>query len=90
LWVKPGELEQRVLEDIIWVRERYAFARKGEPTDEDITFFYDAGAFDDGEDTKENVSNQCSGDDKVNDDYEELRDTWSVTVQIEGNGNTDD
>jgi hypothetical protein len=36
LWIKKGELEKRVLEDIIWVRERFAYARREEPTDDEI------------------------------------------------------
>jgi hypothetical protein len=46
LWVKAGDLEEKILEDIIWVRERFAYARKDEPTDEEIIFWYNAGAFD--------------------------------------------
>lgn len=48
LWVQPGELEKKVLEDIVWVRECFAYARKSEPTDEDIIHWYDAQCFDDG------------------------------------------
>ena len=48
LWVKPGELEDKVLEDIIWVRERFAYARKEEPTDADLIRWYEAELFDDG------------------------------------------
>ncbi|KAE9381958.1 hypothetical protein N431DRAFT_320867, partial [Stipitochalara longipes BDJ] len=48
LWVKPGELEKKVLEDIIWVRERFAYARRDEPTDTDIIYWYDADLFDEG------------------------------------------
>jgi hypothetical protein len=83
LWVKPGELEQRVLEDIIWVRERYAFARKDEPVDEDIIFFYDADVFD-----EEIQDKEPSGEN--GDDAEDSRENWSVSVQIEGNRDGDD
>lgn len=46
LWIKKGELEKRVLEDIIWVRERFAYARREEPTDDEIIWWFDAGRFD--------------------------------------------
>ncbi|KAN0122013.1 hypothetical protein V8E51_000339 [Hyaloscypha variabilis] len=48
LWAKPGELEKKVLEDIIWVRRRFAYARRDEPTDEDLIKWYDAEFFDEG------------------------------------------
>lgn len=47
LWVKPGEVEKKVLEDIIWVRERFAYARMDEPTDCDLIRWYNAELFDD-------------------------------------------
>lgn len=47
-WVDPAELDRKVLEDIVWVRERYAQIGKAEPTDEEIIWWYDAEAFDDG------------------------------------------
>ncbi len=39
-------LEAKVLEDIMFVRERFAFAGQDEPTDKDIIRWYDAEAFD--------------------------------------------
>jgi hypothetical protein len=48
LWVKTGELDMKILDDIIWVRERFAHARKEEPTDDEIIWWYDAGRFDEG------------------------------------------
>jgi len=45
LWVQHGELERRVMEDIIWVRERFAYARKEEPGDDDIIWWFDAENF---------------------------------------------
>ncbi|KUJ19029.1 uncharacterized protein LY89DRAFT_667711 [Mollisia scopiformis] len=46
MWCDEGELDLKVLQDIVWVRERYAQARKGEPTDEDVIRWYDAERFD--------------------------------------------
>lgn len=40
LWVSAAELERKVVEDIVWVRERYAQANKEEPSDEDVIFWY--------------------------------------------------
>jgi hypothetical protein len=72
LWVKTGDLEKKVLEDIIWVRERFAYARKDEPTDEEIIFWYDARAFDhkqggqmvDNEDKEGGAEGDGGGEDK--------------------------
>jgi hypothetical protein len=47
MWVEASELENRVLSDVVWVRERFAYAGKDEPTDEEIIWWFDAGAFDD-------------------------------------------
>ncbi|KAI6250551.1 hypothetical protein HI914_01454 [Erysiphe necator] len=47
LWVDEEELDRKVLDDIVWVRQRYAQARKLEPTDQDIIWWYDANDFDD-------------------------------------------
>jgi hypothetical protein len=49
LWVNSAELDTKVLEDIIWVRERFAYAKKEEPTDDEIIWWYDAGSFDEEE-----------------------------------------
>jgi len=46
IWVDPEELQWRVLGDIVWVRERYHQAKMGEPSDEDIIWWFDAGRFD--------------------------------------------
>jgi hypothetical protein len=47
IWVEGSELESRVLSDVIWVRERFAYAGKDEPTDEEIMWWFDAGGFND-------------------------------------------
>jgi hypothetical protein len=48
-WVDEEDLDRKVLHDIVWVRERYAQIGKGEPSDEDIIWWYDAEGFlDDG------------------------------------------
>jgi hypothetical protein len=47
-WVDDKELDRKVLEDIIWVRERFNQVGKPEPTDEEIVWWYDAGKFDNG------------------------------------------
>ena len=46
MWIKKGDLEKRVTEDILWVRERFAYAGKEEPTDEDIMWWFDVQASD--------------------------------------------
>ncbi|KAK0108619.1 hypothetical protein ONS95_003414 [Cadophora gregata] len=40
IWVTPEELERKVMEDIVWVRERYAQAGRDEPDCNDIIFWY--------------------------------------------------
>ena len=40
IWVTPEELERKVLEDIVWVRERYAQAGREEPDCNDVIFWY--------------------------------------------------
>ncbi|POS86593.1 hypothetical protein EPUL_003627 [Erysiphe pulchra] len=47
LWVDEEELDRKVLDDIVWVRQRYAQARKMEPSDQDIIWWYDAKDIDD-------------------------------------------
>ncbi|RKF60374.1 hypothetical protein OnM2_051056 [Erysiphe neolycopersici] len=47
LWVDEEELDRKVLDDIVWVRQRYAQARKMEPSDQDIIWWYDAEDMDD-------------------------------------------
>ena len=42
MWIHKKEMPRRVLNDIIWVRERYYYACRGEPTDEDIIWWFDA------------------------------------------------
>lgn len=42
VWVDDEELNRKVLYDIIWVRQRYAQAKKKEPNDQDIIWWYDA------------------------------------------------
>ncbi|KAE8449380.1 hypothetical protein EG329_008281 [Mollisiaceae sp. DMI_Dod_QoI] len=46
IWCDEGDLDMKVLQDVVWVRERYAQAKQGEPTDEDIIRWYDAERFD--------------------------------------------
>jgi hypothetical protein len=46
IWAGKDVLEAKVLEDIMFVRERFAFAGKDEPTDKDLIRWYDAEAFD--------------------------------------------
>ena len=45
-WCNAAQLDLKVLEDIVWVRERFLQAKQEEPTDEDIIRFYDAEQFD--------------------------------------------
>ncbi|CZT11327.1 uncharacterized protein RAG0_15499 [Rhynchosporium agropyri] len=40
IWVTPEELDRKVLEDIVWVRERYAQAGREEPDCNDVIFWY--------------------------------------------------
>lgn len=40
IWVTPEELDRKVMEDIVWVRERYAQAGRDEPDCNDIIFWY--------------------------------------------------
>ncbi|KAL2060319.1 hypothetical protein VTL71DRAFT_9714 [Oculimacula yallundae] len=40
IWATPEELDRKVMEDIIWVRERYAQAGREEPDCNDIIFWY--------------------------------------------------
>jgi hypothetical protein len=47
MWAEASELENRVLSDVVWVRERFAYAGKDEPTDEEIIWWFNAGAFGD-------------------------------------------
>lgn len=42
VWVDEEELDRKVLYDIIWVRQRYAQAKRKEPNDQDILWWYDA------------------------------------------------
>lgn len=46
IWCDEEELDLKVLRDIIWVRERFAQAKRGEPSDECIIHWYDAEKFD--------------------------------------------
>ncbi|TVY35422.1 hypothetical protein LOCC1_G008266 [Lachnellula occidentalis] len=43
MWVSEEELERKVLADIVWVRERYAQAVQGEPSDEDLVRWFEGG-----------------------------------------------
>jgi len=45
-WVDADELDRKVLEDIVWVRERYAQIGKDQPSNEEIIWWYNAEAFD--------------------------------------------
>lgn len=45
-WCNAAQLDLKVLEDIVWVRERFAQAKQEEPTDGDIIRWYDAEQFD--------------------------------------------
>lgn len=45
-WCNAAQLDLKVLEDIVWVRERFAQAKQEEPTDDDIIRWYDAEQFD--------------------------------------------
>lgn len=47
-WVDAEEMDRKVLEDIVWIRARYAQIGKEEPTDEQIIWWYDAQDFVDG------------------------------------------
>ncbi|KAG4431826.1 hypothetical protein IFR05_012688 [Cadophora sp. M221] len=40
IWATPEELDRKVMEDIIWVRERYAQAGRDEPDCNDVIFWY--------------------------------------------------
>ncbi|KAK2623930.1 hypothetical protein QTJ16_006564 [Diplocarpon rosae] len=40
IWASDEELDRKVMEDVIWVRERYAQAGKGEPDDNDVISWY--------------------------------------------------
>lgn len=45
MWASEEELERKVLADIVWVRERYFQAKREEPTDSEIVWWYDAEVF---------------------------------------------
>ncbi|PBP27715.1 hypothetical protein BUE80_DR001234 [Diplocarpon rosae] len=40
IWASDEELDRKVMEDVIWVRERYAQAGKEEPDDNDVISWY--------------------------------------------------
>jgi hypothetical protein len=46
LWCDEDELDLKVSRDIVWVRQRFLQAKRGEPTDEEIIHWYDAEKFD--------------------------------------------
>lgn len=60
IWAGKGVLEEKVLEDIMFVRERFAYAGKDEPTDQDLIRWYDAEAFDDKVIDADEVTMVCS------------------------------
>lgn len=45
-WVDPEEMDRKIMEDLIWVRERFCQSGREEPTDVEIIWWYDAGKFD--------------------------------------------
>ena len=60
IWAGKGVLEAKVLEDIMFVRERFAFAGKNEPTDKELIHWYDAEAFDVKDVDADEVTMVCS------------------------------
>lgn len=42
VWASEEDLKKKVLDDVVWVRERYAQAGKDEPTDDELIAWYDA------------------------------------------------